>query len=192
MGLFFEELNSETRAYMLREFIAEQNSTNPYRSQTLTTIGLQVFPKFMIEAINSGNDETLTSALLQPSYWSSTERYFSKGAWRERKVNVSQAVERLSRTEFNTFYVRGLARLFLDAGVSTCEIYRAGEPKWAPAECSDHEGKIVSVETIYNGHRARYWPAPGDPSAFSIPFVPGCHHTIRRVRQQTESQSARS
>lgn len=182
MEMFFEELNTETRAYMLREFTTEQNSSNPYRSQTLTTSGLKVFPDLMIEAIRFGNEQSLTAALANPVYWSSTETYFSKGVWRERKVNFLQAAERLGLTEFNTWYVRGFSRLLLDVSVSTCEIYRAAEPKWSPSECSEHEGKVVSVQTIYDGHRARYWPAPGSTNAFSIPFAPGCHHTIRRVR----------
>jgi hypothetical protein len=40
----------------------------------------------------------------------------------------------------------------------------------------------VTVREIHDGHRARYWPAPGNPGAFSIPFAPGCHHTIRRIK----------
>jgi hypothetical protein len=44
-----------------------------------------------------------------------------------------------------------------------------------------HEGRIVDVKTIYDNHRARYWPEPGDREAFSIPVGPGCHHMIKRT-----------
>ncbi len=182
MGMFFEELNSQAREYMLREFMTEQESDKPYRSPILTATGLAVFPEVMAQAINLGNEQTLTTALANPAYWSSTETYNLKGVLRDRKINYRQAAERLCLTEFNVWYVRGLARLLLNAGISTCEIYRASEPKWAPAECSGHEGQIASVQEVYNGHRARYWPTPGNPAAFSIPFGPGCHHSIRRVR----------
>jgi hypothetical protein len=181
MGMFFEELNDNTRKYMLREFVAEQNSTAPYRSSILTVAGLAAFPELMTNALRLGNEQTLTATLAKSGYWSSTETYIVNGITRERKVNIYQAAERLSITEFNTWYVRGLSCLLLHEGVSTCQIYRAGEPKWSPAECSDHEGRIVSVQEIYEGHRARYWPLPGNPHALSIPFAPGCHHTIRRI-----------
>lgn len=182
MRMLFEELNDETRRHMLREFTAEQASPNPYRSQTLSTAGLSVFPQLMADAIRSGNEESLMTALSNPTYWSLTETYVLKGVMRQRKVNLQQAAERLALTEFNTWYVRGLSRRLLDEGVSSCQIYRGAEPKWAPAECTAHEGMIVHVRQIYDGHRARYWPEPGNSTAFSIPFGPGCHHTIRRVK----------
>jgi hypothetical protein len=69
----------------------------------------------------------------------------------------------------------------MDEGVTQCQAYRAGMPKWEPGECSEHEGQIFLVKAIYSGHRARYWPEPGDESVVAIPFQPGCHHTIRRV-----------
>lgn len=94
---------------------------------------------------------------------------------------MRQASVRLATNEFNTWYVRGLSGLLLDEGMVQCEVYRAGHPKWEPSECSKHEGEIVAVQDVYAGHRRRYWPVP-DPTAFSIPFQPGCHHSIRRPR----------
>ncbi len=35
MAMFFEELDSNTRAYMLQEFTAEQEGGTPYRSAFL-------------------------------------------------------------------------------------------------------------------------------------------------------------
>lgn len=39
---------------------------------------------------------------------------------------------------------------------------------------------MLKVSLVYNGHRAKYWPA-AEPEAFSIPSVSGCKHTIRRL-----------
>jgi hypothetical protein len=105
----------------------------------------------------------------------------AKGVTRERRVNVAQATGRLCLSEFNTWYVRGLATRLLEEGVTHCQAYRAAIPKWEPGECSTHEGQIYTVQEIYDGHRRRYWPEPGDTTATSIPFGPGCHHTIRRI-----------
>jgi hypothetical protein len=84
-------------------------------------------------------------------------------------------------TEFNTWYVRGFATRLLSEGVSTCEVYRAAQPKWEVAGCTAHEGKTFLVQEVYDGHRATYWPEPGNPAALTIPFGYGCHHTIGRA-----------
>jgi hypothetical protein len=178
----FEELDEITRRYMLEEFEREQSSSNSYRPKALSKVGQSKFPNLVREALRAGNEKTLIHSLSDSTYWNPTETYIRDGVMRERRVNVKQASERLGLTEFNTWYVHGLARRLMDEGVTHCQIYRGEMPKWEPAECSVHEGKILPVKEIYDGHRARYWPEPGNPQAMSIPFGPGCHHTIRRLK----------
>jgi len=180
MAMNFEELDGKTRGYMLSEFEAEQSGGNPYRPKGLSAMGLSAFPKLMREAIQNGNEETLKASLSQTPLWNPTETYVRNGVARERQLNVDQASERLALTEFNTWYVRGLAKRLTDEGISRCQAYRAAMPKWEPGECQSHEGQVFSVTEIFLGHRAKYWPEPGNPSAIAIPFGPGCHHTIRR------------
>ncbi len=177
----FEELDDATRRHMLTEFEAEETGGNPYRGKDLSPAGRAAFPALMRRAIEIGDDEALTASLSVPAYWNETETYVRDGIPRERQINVAQAAERLARSEFNTWYVRGLSRRLMDEGIAVCQVYRAAQAKWEPAGCSQHEGQTFSVDEVYRGHRARYWPEPGDPDAVSIPFQPGCHHTIRRV-----------
>ncbi len=173
----FEELDDVTRQYMLREFEAEESSGNPYRGKNLSAVGRVEFGGLIRQAIRSGDEQTLIASLLNSSYWNPTDR-------RGYRINQQNEAERLGLTEFNTWYVRGLAKRLMDEGVAECQVYRAGIPKWgAPSEeCMAHEGQIYSVEVVYFGHRARYWPEPGNRAALSIPLGPNCHHTIRRVR----------
>lgn len=168
---------------MLEEFEAEEAGGNPYRGKGLSSSGTLAFPELMREAIRDGNEETLSASLQVAAYWNPMETYVRNGVQRQRQVNVQQASERLALTEFNTWYVRGFAKRLLDEGVSECQAYRAASPKWEPADCSQHEGQVFPVKVIYSGHRAKYWPEPGNPDAISIPFGPGCHHTIRRIRK---------
>lgn len=181
MAMNFEELNQATRDSMLAEYEAELAGPNPYFGRGLSSAGRSAFPELMREAIRGGNEDSFASALNRADYWNPTESYERNGVVRERQVNLRQASERLALTEFNTWYVRGLARRLLNEGVAQYQAYRAADPKWEPAECSAHEGQVFSVDQIYKGHRARYWPVE-NPSAVSIPFGPGCHHTIRRIR----------
>lgn len=177
----YEELDDNTRAYMLTEFEKEEASGNPYRSKALSSKGLKVFPNLMRDAIKSGTEVSLCQAFENESYWEPTEEYTREGITRTRQRNIPQSARRLSLTEFSTWYVAGFAKRLLNKGVEKCQIYRGEQPKWEPGACADHEGLIVSVKEIYENHRARYWPEPGDQNALSIPFGPGCHHVIRRI-----------
>jgi hypothetical protein len=92
--------------------------------------------------------------------------------------------------EFSTWYVHGLARRLLDEGETQCQIYRGEPPRplgqgETTGECSKYEGAIVSAQLIYDNHRARYWPEPGNKDALQIPFAPWCHHIIRRVANRS-------
>jgi hypothetical protein len=177
----YGELDNVTRKAMLAEFEAEENSGQPYRSKAVSEEGLKAFPMLMRSAIESGDEGSLGDALNDPGYWLPTEEYVRSGVTRERQRNIRQAAERLALTEFSTWYVRGLARRLLNEGIPKCQVYRAAEPKWVPGTCAEHEGLVVDIQVVYDGHRAKYWPEPGNPDAFSIPFGPGCHHVIRRV-----------
>ncbi|NVL89549.1 MAG: hypothetical protein HWN69_00945 [Desulfobacterales bacterium] len=181
MSMNYEELDETTRDIMLSEFESEEAGGTPYRSKALSDRGLKVFPQLMRDAIRNGTESTLANSLNDASLWEPMETYVRDGVSRQRKRNVRQASERLATTEFSTWYVRGLARRLLDEGVTSCRVYRGAQPKWEPGECAEHEGRIVDVKTIYDNHRVRYWPEPGDKEAFSIPFGPGCHHVIKRA-----------
>ncbi len=181
MTMEFDELDDVTRRYMLKEFEEEESGGNPYRSPNLNAQGLAAFPDAMRSAIQQGNEETLTAALNDPSLWNETEPWTREGVpQKPRRINVRQQSERLALTEFNTWYVRGLCRRLLDEGVTECQVYRGERPKWEPAECAEHEGIVLTVQEVYDGHRARYWPTE-NPAAVSVPFGPNCHHTIRRI-----------
>ncbi len=180
----FEELDTSTREHMLTAFDAEEAAT-PYRSPVLSAVGLVAYPTAMRQAITdpAGNEVTLAAALDRADLWNPTEGYVRDGVARDRKVNPRFAAERLAVTEFNTWYVAGLARKLLAEGGTQCQVYRAAEPKWEHASCSLHEDQTYQLEEILAGHRAEYWPPPGVTGRLSIPAGPGCHHTIRRLRR---------
>lgn len=174
----FEELDNQTREHMLREFQEEQRG-RPYESPEMTTLGKAEFPHLMEKAIKEGNEVTLSLDLSKIGFWLPEGRRRDGISY---KINPTYAAERLALTEFNTWYVRGLAKKLMDEGVEYCEVYRADSAKEPRPECLDHDGKKFKVADIYNGHRSRYHPPPGNPKALSIPVGPNCHHTIRRLK----------
>ena len=177
----FEELDDKTRKAMLQEFDAEEDRPDPYRSPRLSPAGRAGFSSVVREALSSGNETSLAAGLARQEYWNPVETYVRSGTSRSRRVNFESAAKMLAITEFNAWYVRGLARRLLNEGVGVCEVYRAESAREPRGECLEHEGQTHSVQEIYDGHRARYWPSPGNPSALSIPVGPNCHHTIRRL-----------
>ena len=180
MALVLDELDPTTRQHMLREFEAEL-AGNPYLPASLSEQGRAAWPDLMRRAILEGDDTTLRAALLtDPTLLRPRETAVRSGVAHERNVNFAQASQRLATGEFNTWYVRGLSARLLAEGVESVEVYRAAVPKWEPAACSSHEGAVVAVRDVYEGHRARYWPTE-NPDGFSVPFQPGCHHSIRRI-----------
>jgi len=181
MPMHYAELDEKTRAIMLSEFDAEQAGGNPYCSKALSARGREVFPQLMRDAIKGGTEVSLAAALADVSLWEQVEIYVRDGVSRERTRNIPQASERLATTEFSTWYVRGVARRLMDEGVEKCQVARGAQPKWEPGDCAKHEGLILDVKTIYDNHRARYWPEPGNKGALSIPLAPGCPHVIKRV-----------
>lgn len=180
MAMSYEELDQITRQHMLAELQSEQGTANAYRSKALSQQGLATFPDLLRSAITSGNEVSLTQAISDAALWNPDEEYTRNGVTRIRQRNIEHSSQRLALAEFSTWYVRGLAKRLLEEGVSNCQIYRGEQPKWEPGECAHHEGLIISVQQIYNNHRVRYWPEPGDQNALSIPYSPGCHHVIRR------------
>lgn len=174
--MFYSELDPTTRKWMLIEFDHEEASGNPYRSKWFSAEGRMVFPSEMRRAINEGNERTLAIALNNPSFWLSS--YISSSG---RRMTLPTGTSKMvAMNEFNEWYTHGFARRLIEEGVETCVIYRAEAAEVPRCECSALEGKIVTVRDVYDGHRARYHPEPGDPHAFSIPSGPNCHHSIRR------------
>jgi hypothetical protein len=179
----FDELDSVTRECMLKEFLAEQKQTNPFRSKEMTELGMSEFLQIMERSISGGNEITLAKDLANPSYWQRYSHFQRKGKSYQRRIDPSDCSTRFALTEFNTWYVRGFSWKLIEEGEEFCEIYRAAYASQPRPECQDHDGKRFKVIDVYKGHRARYWPTTNE-FAFSIPIGPNCHHTIRRIKHE--------
>ena len=144
----------------------------------LTWLGLTEWPDAMRQAITDpdGSEVTLAAALNRQGYWQPTDA-------RKRRVNVAGASERLAVSEFNTWYVAGLAARLEEEGGTRCRVYRAATPKRERIGCSAHEGQIYALAEII---RSPDWllASPWGAWQASIPAGPGCHHTIERVEAE--------
>lgn len=166
---------------MLEEFRAEWNGDKPFRPKWLTPAGLAAYPGLMEQAIQSGNEVTLTRALERPGYIKAAETG-RRGAKTFSKRTPHDAARIIGESEFNVWYTRGFAKRLLKEGEEECEVYRAAPAAEPRDVCTFREGRRFQVRDVYNSHRAEYWPRK-KPGAFMIPAGVNCHHTIRRVRK---------
>lgn len=180
--LNFEELDPETRRYMVEEFDDEQGLDGHFEpGAEMSPLGKAQLVGAVREALLNGDDVSLADALRDPNFWERTRTYRRGEKSVTQRLNPDFCAEQLARCEFNTWYVRGLCRKLIDEGVQLVEIYRAGDAADRNVDCTSYEGRVVRAEDVYLGHRSRYWPEKND-GAFAIPFHAGCHHSIRRVR----------
>ena len=180
----FEELDETTRRYMLAEFETEEATKRRYRSDKLSAKGLSAFPDLVRAAILQGDETSLTASLSDRRFWRELEMTVARGVPSFRRYSIPNAAEGLGLTEFNTWYVRGLARRLMEEGQTQCQVYHAAPGRADRGSCVTHEDQKVALSEVYGGHRAHYWPKPGDPQAFSIPAHTFCYHTIRRLLEE--------
>lgn len=172
----YEELDQETRRWMLVEHKAEEESA-PYRSPNLSPLGRERFRAIMEEAIRNGTEDSLAKALEPREMWTEFEASPLGGI---RRTEPARAAKTLARMEFNTWYVRGLCRRLMEEGERLVQVYRA-EAADAPGDvCDAYENLFLEIRHIYNGHRIKYWPERND-KAFSVPCGPQCRHSVRRI-----------
>jgi hypothetical protein len=189
MGFTYHHLNEpDVRAAMVARWQEEWDELEAswprgacYGKQ-LTEAGWDAFPFAMREALAERDDTWLQRQMLNIDFWRPFLIHNTKGGEKLVDYNKPDAVRKLCLGEFNIAYVRGLASALLDRGESHCEVYRADAAYDPRGECSAWEGRQFPLGDVIAGHRARYFPPPGDRSIFSVPSGPNCHHSIRAVQ----------
>ena len=190
MGLRYFHLDDpDVRAAMTAHWSSEWEALTdlPNRAdcfgKALTDAGWEAYGIAMPLALAERDDDWLLLQMDERHYWQ--ERLPRRGrggvGWTTYAVNRDEHLRRLCFGEFNVAYIRGLAYALLERGETQALVYRAGDAAEPRAECTRWEGSTVPLDQVIAGHRARYWPPPGDPSAWSLPTGVNCHHSIRAV-----------
>lgn len=148
----------------------------------LTDEGWEAFGELMPRALAEQDDLWLLEQMDVLAYWRPfEERAGPDGRVSELYYNKRDALVELCLSEFNIAYIRGLSYELLARGETHALVYRAAGAREARAECTSWEGTVVPLEQVVGGHRARHWPPPGDPGAWSLPAGVGCRHSIMAV-----------
>lgn len=117
----FENLDDVTRRYMLIEVEQAIKTSQLHLSQRFTALGRKRYPDLLREAVQTGNEDSLTAALAQQQCFAEREPYGTG----TRRVPINAAFT-FAAGQFNAFYMRGVSHRAIQAGIQV-EVYRAKE-----------------------------------------------------------------
>jgi hypothetical protein len=175
MGLRYENLDAETRAFMLEEIDMDAASDKIYRSAYLEQRAQGNWPGFIREAAANGSDDTLAALLrATQSFLQTTTRTLASGKVIPAKV-PHNAPEVLAESEFNRYFTRGLCRKAIANDIPRLEVYRAKHVENPRPESEQKIGLLVDPETVLIDVRGSI----GVETALGIPPGPGSGITVR-------------
>ena len=177
MALHYENLNKNTRSFMLSEIDSDLSHDNLYMSSRLNELGKQNYVSLLKEAVEYHDDAWLAQQLRSQGYMKDYEQRRKRGGFTNARVPVT-APDTLSEGEFNRYYVRGLCVRVIEEGVDQVEVYR-GKPVSQPRPESEVLlGKRLSVEALLEDLRK----SKGIEPALGLPPGPNSGLTVRMVK----------
>jgi len=118
----FKQLTAETRRIMKEEFLMDKTHNNLYISPRLTIQGLAKFPFLLLQAIENGDEQSL-SKNLKP-FFNLTEPRKTRSGSTVAKIPYN-APNVLGEGQFNFYYIRAICAQALQQRKSSVQIYRA-------------------------------------------------------------------
>lgn len=145
MRFTFQNLNSETRRYMLEELDLDESQGTLYMGKRLNHEGRRRYPEFLRQALKDGDPYTLAAELgeVPGQFW--VEAITAKN--NRRSTTPRTAPLTLAEGQFNRFYMRGLARRAIDEGLGL-EITRAKPVKNPRPESEALRGCSIDPEKL--------------------------------------------
>lgn len=175
MGLLYQNLDAETRRFMLEEIEMDVQDGSIYISNYLNPRGCESWARLIREAAETGTDDTLAAAIVRDRCLKDrVERKKPKGGYTMAAVPVT-AHQTMGEGEFNRYYARGLCRRAINEGIPDLQVYRAKEvrePRW---ESEQKLGSLVSAEMILADLRQTQGVEP----ALGLPPGPNSGLTLR-------------
>lgn len=176
MALFLENLDARTRQLMLDELEYDITHSQLHISPFLSGQGQQDYSHLIREAIQTGTDETLAESLkLHRRIARTMHRRQPKGGY-SIAATPENAAQLLAESEFNRYYIRGLARRAIEEGIPELVIYRAKPVQNPRPESEARVETTISPQDLLDDLRAH----PGDePPALGVPSGPNSGLSVR-------------
>jgi len=123
MKFNFENLNEITRELMISEINSDNEKERLYFSKRFNENGHKIYLSMLLDAVISGDEETLAISLKTNNCFAEKEARSGKNGITYVKIPET-ANRTLAENEFNRFYIRSLALQAITSG-QTLTIYRA-------------------------------------------------------------------
>lgn len=178
MGLCYENLDDETRRFMVEEIDMDVANGSIYISNYLNPHGCERWPHILREAAERGTDDTLAEAIIDDRCLKDrVERRKPKGGYTMAAVPRT-AHETMGEGEFNRYYTRGLCRRAIEQGIERLEVYRAKEVMIPRRDSEEKIGTVVDPRLILEDLRQTQGVEP----ALGLPPGPNSGLTLRIPR----------
>lgn len=176
MSLFFENLDERTRQLMLDEVEYDIDHNQLHISPFLSGQGQWDYADLLRKAIQKGDDETLSQDLrARRRIVRALPRRKPQGGY-VIAATVENAAELLAESEFNRYYIRGLARRAMEDGISELVVYRAKPARSPRPESEARVEMALSPEELLEDLRTH----PGDElPALGVPSGPNSGLSVR-------------
>jgi len=177
MALYLENLDDRTRGLMLDEMEYDIDNNQLHISPFLSGQGQRDYANLLREAIQNGNDETLAQSLREHRRIIRTQpRRQPKAGGYSIAATPENAAEVLAESEFNRYYIRGLARRAIEDGVTELVIYRAKPVRTPRPESETRVETSLSPQELLEDLRSH----PGDePPTLGVPSGPNSGLSVR-------------
>ena len=176
MALNLENLDDRTRQLMLDEVDYDVSHNQLHISPFLSGQGQRDYVNLLREAIQNGTDESLAQNLrTRRRILRTLPRRQPKGGY-SIAATPQNAAEVLAESEFNRYYIRGLARRAIEDGIDELVVYRAKPARNPRPESESRVETTFSPEELLQDLRAH----PGDePPALGVPSGPNSGLSVR-------------
>jgi len=176
MALYFENLDDRTRKLMLDEMEYDIEHDQLHISPFLSGQGERDYANLLREALQSGNDETLAQSLrVHRRILKTLPRRNPKGGY-SIAATAENAAEVLAESEFNRYYIRGLARRAIEDGVQQLVVYRAKPVRNPRPESETRVETAISPQELLDDLRSH----PGDERPIlGVPSGPNSGLSVR-------------
>lgn len=179
MALDLVDLDELTRTEMAAEVAGDVAAGNLYLSARLSEVGRRDYPHLLREAVTHHDEVWLAAQLRSGGRLNSRELSHSKtGTVIEKQVPVT-AADTLAEGEFNRFYLRGLCRRAIAAGMDEIEVYRAKEVASPRAESLALIGRRLNATSLLADLRG----SVGVDTALGLPPGPNSGLSGRLISQ---------
>ena len=175
MSLYYANLDNRTRELMLEEVEYDIARNQLHISPFLSGQGQHDYANLLQDAIQHGNDESLAESLRSHRRLErALPRRQPKGGF-SIAAAPSNAADILAESEFNRFYIRGLARRAIEEGISEVVIYRAKPVQSPRPESEALIESTLSPEELLEDLRSH----PDESPALGVPSGPNSGLSVR-------------